>query len=100
MTAILAPTPTRTRAGLDDEIDRIEREDDADGPTGRDRQLGAHLLHLVREGDRRAAAAGRRAPRTLAEMRTRLTTTSPYAGDVCPLCEYFRCRCNGVAVTR
>ncbi|MFH8558926.1 hypothetical protein ACH4FE_35790 [Streptomyces celluloflavus] len=77
MTSVIA----RPYAGLDDEIRRIEREDDAEGPTG-NRRLGAYLLRLVDDGDRRAAAVGRRAPRTLAEMRQRLAAVAATEEDL------------------
>ncbi|WP_346094390.1 hypothetical protein [Streptomyces olivaceiscleroticus] len=58
MTAVI----TRPRAGVVDDIERDFEPDDA---------FTALLAQLRADGDRRAAAAGRRAPRTVAEMLAR-----------------------------
>ncbi|WP_333737270.1 hypothetical protein [Streptomyces sp. IBSBF 2806] len=55
-------------------------------------RLGKHLLDVVRSQDA-AIPADRRAPRTVAEMRARLATVGTAQNDVCPLCEYWTCRC-------
>ncbi|MGW2464466.1 hypothetical protein ACWC2M_36625 [Streptomyces sp. NPDC001761] len=54
--------------------------------------LGAHLLAVVRAQDA-AIPAGRRAPRTVAEMRARLTALTEDEQDACGLCGYWQCRC-------
>ncbi|MFF9345326.1 hypothetical protein ACF1CG_36905 [Streptomyces sp. NPDC014773] len=61
----------RPQAGV---IDDIERDDDARGyePEARLTQLHGLVRHLTADGDRRAALAGRQAPRTLAQMAGRL----------------------------
>ncbi|MFE4660909.1 hypothetical protein ACFRFJ_29985 [Streptomyces hydrogenans] len=62
----------RPQAGV---IDDIERDDDARGYEPEARRLTQlhHLVrHLTADGDRRAALAGRQAPRTLAPMTGRL----------------------------
>ncbi|MDQ1033644.1 hypothetical protein QFZ75_000060 [Streptomyces sp. V3I8] len=61
------------------------------------RKLGQHLLDVVRRQDA-AIPADRRAPRTLADMRARLAAASAAQEDVCPMCEYWQCRC-GTATT-
>ncbi|MGY4983932.1 hypothetical protein ACWCYL_43615 [Streptomyces sp. 900105755] len=45
------------------------------------RRLGQHLLAIVREQDARIPA-GRRAPRTVAEMRARLAAAGAIHGEV------------------
>ncbi|MEU5713978.1 hypothetical protein [Streptomyces flaveolus] len=54
--------------------------------------LGAHLLAVVRAQDA-AIPADRRAPRTIAEMRARLTALTEDEQDACGLCGYWQCRC-------
>ncbi|GAA3140185.1 hypothetical protein [Streptomyces echinatus] len=54
--------------------------------------LGAHLLAVVRAQDA-AIPADRRAPRTVAEMRARLTALTEDEQDACGLCGYWQCRC-------
>ncbi|MFJ9634935.1 hypothetical protein ACIRU8_45320 [Streptomyces sp. NPDC101175] len=68
------------------------RPDEAE-PEGANRRLGQHLLDVVRRQDA-AVPAGRRAPRTVAEMRARLAAVSAAQEDVCPVCEYWQCRCG------
>ncbi len=62
-------------------------------------RLGRHLLAVVRAQDA-AIPTHRRVPRTAAEMRARLeerTAQAPtMAEDACPLCGYWRCRCDEV----
>ncbi|GGP32365.1 hypothetical protein GCM10018980_68610 [Streptomyces capoamus] len=57
--------------------------------------LGTYLLAAVRAQDV-AIPARRRAPRTVAEMRARLTAATLPDGesDSCPVCGYWRCRCS------
>ncbi|MEE1931432.1 hypothetical protein V1J52_25255 [Streptomyces sp. TRM 70351] len=70
------------------------------GPDARYRALGAYLLCLVRDGDRRAAAAGRRAPRTVAEMRVRLAVPTGRTGsERCP-CGFDAEHCRGAVCGR
>ncbi|MGW1270087.1 hypothetical protein [Streptomyces sp. NPDC002491] len=58
------------------------------------RRLGQHLLDVVRRQDA-AIPADRRAPRTVAEMRARLAQAGAVRqDDVCPVCEYWTCRCS------
>ncbi|WJV51814.1 hypothetical protein [Streptomyces flavofungini] len=78
-------------------------------------ELHELLLGMVADGDGRAATAGRRARRTLQEMvpghvrqpvlilHRPLMTGSQQprrprqgADDVCPLCEFWRCRCDEI----
>ncbi|MEV6806566.1 hypothetical protein [Streptomyces sp. NPDC051132] len=54
--------------------------------------LGAHLLDVVRAQDA-AIPASRRVPRTVAEMRARLTALTEDEQDACPMCGYWQCRC-------
>ncbi|MFF9025680.1 hypothetical protein [Streptomyces eurythermus] len=54
--------------------------------------LGEHLLAVVRAQDA-AIPASRRVPRTVAEMRARLTTLTEDEQDACPMCGYWQCRC-------
>uniref|UniRef100_UPI003F49B146 hypothetical protein n=1 Tax=Streptomyces achromogenes TaxID=67255 RepID=UPI003F49B146 len=54
--------------------------------------LGAHLLAVVRAQDA-AIPASRRVPRTVAEMRARLTALTEDESDACPVCGYWQCRC-------
>ncbi|MFC0602262.1 hypothetical protein [Streptomyces palmae] len=76
-------------------IDDIEREDDQRGyETEPEAALGDLLRRLVREGDAKAARAGRRTPRILAEMQPRLDTPIR-----CPKCQmpFENCRsCSGL----
>ncbi|MGV9892070.1 hypothetical protein [Streptomyces sp. NPDC003395] len=53
-----------------------------------ERRLGQHLLAVVRAQDA-AVPADRRVPRTVAEMRARLTARM--ADDACPLCGRWQC---------
>ncbi|MFZ4240847.1 hypothetical protein ACOZGD_37505 [Streptomyces murinus] len=55
--------------------------------------LGAHLLAVVRTQDA-AIPAERRAPRTVAEMRARLTALTEDEQDACGMCGYWNCRCT------
>ncbi|QKZ18621.1 hypothetical protein [Streptomyces chartreusis] len=63
------------------------------------RRLGQHLLAVVREQDARIPA-GRRAPRTVAEMRARLAAVAldDPEQDACGLCGYWTCRCGKQSV--
>ncbi|MEU7088048.1 hypothetical protein [Streptomyces achromogenes] len=54
--------------------------------------LGEHLLAVVRAQDA-AIPASRRVPRTVAEMRARLTALTEDEQDACPMCGYWQCRC-------
>lgn len=54
--------------------------------------LGAHLLAVVRAQDA-SIPVGRRVPRTVAEMRARLTALTEDEQDACPMCGYWQCRC-------
>ncbi|MFI0192073.1 hypothetical protein ACH4PW_31575 [Streptomyces sp. NPDC017082] len=54
--------------------------------------LGAHLLAVVHVQDA-AIPAGRRVPRTVAEMRARLTALTEDEPDACGVCGYWQCRC-------
>ncbi|MEV5177128.1 hypothetical protein AB0L10_40080 [Streptomyces flaveolus] len=60
--------------------------------------LGAHLLAAVRAQDA-VIPAHRRAPRTVAEMRARLTALTEDEQDACGLCGYWQCRCSQAPVT-
>ncbi|WP_204164346.1 hypothetical protein [Streptomyces sp. CS090A] len=105
------------RAGIADDI---RREDDRGGHDGRgyerdetDRAFRDLVEQLVADGDDRAATAGRRARRTLAEMapgQTRQpvlrmtreltfvpTVSTAGADDACVLCGWWTCRCGGAA---
>ncbi|MFF9212884.1 MULTISPECIES: hypothetical protein [unclassified Streptomyces] len=53
-----------------------------------ERRLGQHLLAVVRAQDA-AISADRRVPRTVEEMRARLTARM--ADDACPLCGRWQC---------
>ncbi|MEV0982159.1 hypothetical protein [Streptomyces sp. NPDC049915] len=53
-----------------------------------ERRLGQHLLAVVHAQDA-AIPAHRRVPRTVAEMRARLTARM--ADDACPLCMRWQC---------
>ncbi|TRO56216.1 hypothetical protein [Streptomyces sp. IB201691-2A2] len=64
---------------------------DTAGTEDANRRLGAHLLEVVRRQDA-AIPAERRAPRTVAQMQARLTAAAQE--DVCPMCEYWQCRCG------
>ncbi|MFF3127849.1 hypothetical protein ACFVRD_37415 [Streptomyces sp. NPDC057908] len=68
------------------EIDDIRREDDARGyerdETDQLQRLGSLLLRMVRETDARIPA-GRRAPRTLPEMRARINIAANQACQSC-----------------
>ncbi|MFF9638811.1 hypothetical protein ACF1D2_30055 [Streptomyces bacillaris] len=82
------------RAGLADDMTR----DDNRRGFERDETDQFHQLvrQLVNDGDDRAAAAGRRARRTLQEMdpdyiRQPVLTLLPPTMDQCPLCERFNC---------
>ncbi|MFD6803956.1 hypothetical protein [Streptomyces cyaneofuscatus] len=98
----------------------IRREDDHGGHDGRgyerdetDRAFRQLVEQLVADGDDRAATAGRRARRTLAEMApgqtrqpvlrmTRELTFVPTvskagADDACAWCGWWKCRCGGAA---
>ncbi|MEU8470138.1 hypothetical protein AB0F30_19825 [Streptomyces sp. NPDC029006] len=55
--------------------------------------LGTHLLAVVRAQDA-ASPAGRRAPRTVAEMRARLAALTEDESDACGVCGYWQCRCG------
>ncbi|MER6433197.1 hypothetical protein ABT272_36565 [Streptomyces sp900105245] len=55
--------------------------------------LGAHLLAVVRAQDG-VIPAERRAPRTVAEMRVRLTGLTEDEQDACGLCGFWQCRCG------
>ncbi|MBB1252569.1 hypothetical protein H3146_04155 [Streptomyces sp. OF3] len=59
------------RAGF---LEDMEEEDNGRGfeDEPESRRLGTYLHRLVREGDARAAAAGRQVPRTRAQMMERL----------------------------
>lgn len=78
MTAILAHR-ARPQAGI---VEDLEREDNERGyerdETDNYHRLGAYLLRLVREADA-SVPAERRAPRTAAEMRARLTAATEKA---------------------
>lgn len=65
-------------------IEDIEREDDRRGyePEDVHQRLGSFLVRIVRETDTRISA-GRRAPRTVAEMRARINIA---AGQACSSC--------------
>jgi hypothetical protein len=103
----------RPKAGA---IDDIEREDNLSGLEPDDNLAAFHAIvrHLVADGDRRAAATGHRAPRTLDAMRDRLplptplnrraprthhaahsasAIASPESNDACPICGFWRCHC-------
>lgn len=54
--------------------------------------LGAHLLAVVRAQDA-AIPADQRVPRTVAEMRARLTALTEDEPDSCGVCGYWQCRC-------
>ncbi|TGZ12389.1 hypothetical protein DV517_74840 [Streptomyces sp. S816] len=54
--------------------------------------LGAHLLAVVRDQDA-ATPSERRVPRTVAEMRARLTALVEDEQDACGMCGYWNCRC-------
>lgn len=62
-------------------------------------RLGRHLLAAVRAQDA-AIPAHRRVPRTVAEMQARLeermAQLPTMAEDACPLCGFWRCRCDEV----
>ncbi|GAA4658770.1 hypothetical protein GCM10023347_07610 [Streptomyces chumphonensis] len=68
--------PGRTLHATGSLVEDLEHEDDQRGyepePDARHRALGQELLRRVRAGDRIAAAAGRTAPRTVAQKRERL----------------------------
>ncbi|MFG2351991.1 hypothetical protein [Streptomyces phaeochromogenes] len=66
---------------------------DTAGTEDANRRLGAHLLDVVRRQDA-AIPADRRAPRTVAQMRARLAAAVAAQEDVCPMCEYWQCRCG------
>lgn len=66
---------------------------DTAGTEDANRRLGAHLLEVVRRQDA-AIPADRRAPRTVAQMRARLAAADAAQADVCPICEYWQCRCG------
>ncbi|WP_158795091.1 hypothetical protein [Streptomyces sp. NRRL S-337] len=72
MTASMTSVLDRPSAGLQEEIDRIERED-GNEPEGADEldRLHAEVRHRLRTADARITAS-RRAPRTLDAMRDRL----------------------------
>ncbi|MDO0929730.1 hypothetical protein QQY24_31900 [Streptomyces sp. TG1A-8] len=57
--------------------------------------LGAHLLAAVHTQDA-VIPAHRRAPRTLAQMRTRLAAVAIYEedDDACGVCGFWQCRCG------
>ncbi|MEU5403619.1 hypothetical protein ABZ348_30510 [Streptomyces sp. NPDC005963] len=66
-------------------IDDIEREDQDTWLEPHDDDAFHQLVRrLVAEGDHHAAQLGRRAPRTLAEMRARINIQ---AGTACPDCQ-------------
>ncbi|MDQ1022474.1 hypothetical protein QF035_000056 [Streptomyces umbrinus] len=69
---------------------------DTAGTEDANRRLGAHLLDVVRRQDA-AIPADRRAPRTVAQMRARLAAAEAAQEDVCPMCEYWQCRCGRAA---
>ncbi|MEU0054679.1 hypothetical protein [Streptomyces sp. NPDC006309] len=58
-----------------------------------DATLGAHLLAVVRAQDA-AIPSGRRAPRTVAEMRARLAALTEEESDACGVCGFWQCRCG------
>jgi hypothetical protein len=69
---------------------------DTAGIKDANRRLGAHLMEVVRRQDA-AIPAERRAPRTVAQMRARLAEAGAAQEDVCPMCEYWQCRCGRAA---
>lgn len=110
----MSATTLAPRAGKAADVGReIGRQDDRSGDDGRGYERDEtdqfhQLVHgLVLDGDNRAAEAGRRARRTLAEMApgyTRqpvllLTRPLPMRGadDACVLCGYWSCRCGSSA---
>ncbi|MFJ7416366.1 hypothetical protein ACIQWZ_37035 [Streptomyces sp. NPDC098077] len=116
-TGIKLLTALAPRAGVAEEIGR---QDDRSGDDGRgyerdetDRPFRDLVEQLLADGDDRAATAGRRACRTLAEMatgRTRQpvlrmtrelafipTASKAGADDACVLCGWWTCRCGGAA---
>ncbi|MFD4543580.1 hypothetical protein [Streptomyces bauhiniae] len=68
-------------------------------PADANAALGQHLLAVVRAQDA-AMPAARRAPRTLAQMRSRLAATAKPAGlyeeeqDACGVCGNWQCTCG------
>ncbi|MEV0449825.1 hypothetical protein [Streptomyces sp. NPDC050600] len=82
----------RIRAGI---VDDIESEDNSKGYEPDDLAVFHQLVrHLVHDGDQRAAAASRRARRTLAEMVPGIGLPAKAADDACPICGYWTCRCG------
>ncbi|MFI8164122.1 hypothetical protein ACIF6I_33575 [Streptomyces microflavus] len=115
-TGVQLLTALTPRAG----VDEIGRQDDRSSDDGRgyerDETDRYHQLvrQLTAEGDGLAAAAGRQARRTLAEMapgRTRQpvlrmltreltfvpTVSTASADDACAWCGWWKCRCGGAA---
>ncbi|MFI5905237.1 hypothetical protein [Streptomyces cyaneofuscatus] len=106
--ARLAPVAGGGWGGMEDDDNRRGYERD-ETDTSYNQLVG----RLVADGDRRAATAGRRARRTLAEMApgqtrqpllrmTRQLTFAPTAAkagadDACVLCGWWKCRCGGAA---
>ncbi|MFE5714497.1 hypothetical protein ACFQ7J_27255 [Streptomyces sp. NPDC056501] len=88
------------RAGA---VDDIEREDNARGYEPEELHRFHELVRsLVADGDHRATKAGLQARRTLGQMvpghpvREPLALDGPVraADDACPICSYWKCRCN------
>lgn len=72
VTAADEPEPQHERdTSNPDELPPLPRRNSGFTPG---QQLGRELLHRIREGDAKAAAAGRTVPRTAAGMRARLAT--------------------------